>query len=71
MSDFNEENMLNKTIEIAAKAHAGQVDRVGKAYILHPLRVMMSICTDKERTKKYKDAANRINQKLQAKLDSK
>ena len=33
--------MLNKAIEIAARAHAGQVDKGGSPYILHPLRVMM------------------------------
>lgn len=35
-------NMLNKAIEIAAKAHAGQVDKGGAPYILHPLRVMLN-----------------------------
>ena len=40
--------MLNKAIEIAAKAHAGQVDKGGKPYILHPLRVMMNFCNDDE-----------------------
>jgi hypothetical protein len=34
--------MLNKAIEIAAKAHARQVDKGGNPYILHPLRVMMN-----------------------------
>lgn len=33
-------NMLGRAIEIAATAHAGQVDKGGKAYILHPLWVM-------------------------------
>lgn len=35
-------NMLNKAIEIAAKAHAGQVDKGGAPYILHPIRVMLN-----------------------------
>jgi len=35
-------NMLNKAIEIAAKAHAGQVDKGGAPYILYPLRVMLN-----------------------------
>ena len=35
-------NMLNKAIEIAAKAHDGQVDKGGAPYILHPLRVMLN-----------------------------
>ena len=34
--------MLNKAIEIAAKAHDGQLDKGGRAYILHPLRVMLN-----------------------------
>lgn len=34
--------MLNKSIEIASKAHAGQIDKGGSPYILHPLRVMMN-----------------------------
>jgi (p)ppGpp synthase/HD superfamily hydrolase len=34
--------MLNKAIEIAVKAHAGQVNKGGNPYILHPLRVMMN-----------------------------
>lgn len=33
-------NMLGRAIEIAATAHVGQVDKGGKAYILHPLWVM-------------------------------
>ena len=40
--------MLNRAIEIAASAHAGQVDKSGKPYILHPLRVMMNFCDDKD-----------------------
>ncbi len=34
---------LERAIEIAARAHAGQVDKAGAPYILHPLRVMMSV----------------------------
>ena len=37
--------MLNKAIEIASKAHTGQVDKSGHPYILHPLRVMLN-CED-------------------------
>jgi len=41
--------MLGKAIAIAAKAHEGQVDKGGYAYILHPLRVMSNLkSTDKE-----------------------
>lgn len=35
--------MLNKAIEIANRAHGGQVDKAGQPYILHPLRVMLSM----------------------------
>ena len=31
---------LEKAIEMAARAHAGQRDRGGFAYVLHPLRVL-------------------------------
>lgn len=34
---------LDKAIEIATKAHAGQKDKAGQAYILHPLRVMLRV----------------------------
>lgn len=40
---------LERAIEIAARAHAGQVDKAGAPYILHPLRVMMSLTTLEER----------------------
>jgi len=43
---------LNKAIEIAAKAHSGQVDKGGNSYILHPLRVMQNFCeSESEATK--------------------
>lgn len=34
--------MLNRAIEIARAAHAGQKDKAGQPYILHPLRVMVA-----------------------------
>ncbi|GAA0760933.1 HD domain-containing protein [Ideonella azotifigens] len=34
---------LERAIEIAAAAHAGQVDKAGQPYILHPLRVMLRV----------------------------
>jgi (p)ppGpp synthase/HD superfamily hydrolase len=36
-------DMLEKAIELAVEAHKGAVDKGGHPYILHPLRVMMSI----------------------------
>lgn len=36
-------NMLGRAIEIAATAHAGQTDKGGKPYILHPLWVMNKV----------------------------
>lgn len=41
--------MLNKAIEIATKAHEGQVDKAGKPYIGHPLRVMNMGVTNDEK----------------------
>jgi (p)ppGpp synthase/HD superfamily hydrolase len=40
--------LLDKAILIAAKTHAGQTDKAGKPYILHVLRVMMSMETEEE-----------------------
>lgn len=40
---------LDKAIQIAVSAHAGQVDKAGQPYILHPLRVMCSVETPHER----------------------
>ena len=34
---------LERAIEIAARTHAGQLDKGGAPYILHPLRVMLSV----------------------------
>jgi (p)ppGpp synthase/HD superfamily hydrolase len=35
--------MLEKAILCAVKAHAGQKDKAGAPYILHPLRIMMKM----------------------------
>jgi len=44
--------MLNKAIEIAAKAHSEQVDKGGNPYIMHPLRVLVNFCeTESEAVK--------------------
>jgi (p)ppGpp synthase/HD superfamily hydrolase len=40
---------LQRAIEIAAEAHREQTDKAGAPYLLHPLRVMMSLETDDER----------------------
>jgi (p)ppGpp synthase/HD superfamily hydrolase len=32
---------LERAITIAAEAHAGQVDKAGAPYVLHPLRMML------------------------------
>jgi (p)ppGpp synthase/HD superfamily hydrolase len=40
--------MLDKAILIAAQAHLGQQDRVGRPYILHPLRMMLRFRSEKE-----------------------
>lgn len=40
--------MLEKSLEIAIKAHKGQKDRAGKPYITHPLRVMMKMHNETE-----------------------
>ena len=40
---------LEDAIEIAAQAHAGQVDKAGSPYILHPLRVMFRVEGVRER----------------------
>lgn len=34
---------LERAIALAATAHAGQVDKAGAPYILHPLRVMLAV----------------------------
>jgi len=34
---------LEKAIALAVKAHAGQTDKAGQPYILHPLRVMFRL----------------------------
>lgn len=41
--------MLNDAIKLATMAHAGQVDKAGEPYILHPLRVMLACNSEQER----------------------
>ena len=40
---------LERAIEIAAKAHAGQVDKAGAPYVLHPLRMMLAVSSPEAR----------------------
>lgn len=40
---------LERAIQIAAEAHAGQLDKAGQPYILHPLRVMLHMKSEQER----------------------
>jgi len=40
---------LERAIAIAAEKHAGQKDKAGAPYILHPLRVMLRLTTNEER----------------------
>jgi (p)ppGpp synthase/HD superfamily hydrolase len=40
---------LERAIEIAASAHAGQVDKAGAPYVLHPLRMMLRMSDNQAR----------------------
>jgi (p)ppGpp synthase/HD superfamily hydrolase len=35
--------ILEKAIDLAVRAHSGQIDKAGQPYILHPLRVMLKL----------------------------
>lgn len=41
---------VEDALALAVEAHRGQKDKAGQTYILHPLRVMMRLETDAERT---------------------
>ncbi|NMO17557.1 GTP pyrophosphokinase [Pyxidicoccus fallax] len=41
---------LEDALTLAVEAHRGQKDKADRPYILHPLRVMMRLETDEERT---------------------
>lgn len=41
-------DLIARAVELAAKAHAGQRDKAGQPYIIHPLRLMMSMDTHAE-----------------------
>jgi (p)ppGpp synthase/HD superfamily hydrolase len=40
---------IKHAIQIAVKAHAGQRDKAGQPYILHPLRMMFAVEAEEER----------------------
>ncbi|MFY0573505.1 HD domain-containing protein [Cystobacter fuscus] len=40
---------LEDALELAVRAHRGQLDKAGQPYILHPLRVMARLDTETER----------------------
>ena len=44
------EKLIEKSLHIALRAHAGKTDKAGGEYILHPLRVMAKMKTDVERS---------------------
>ena len=41
-------DVVEKSLQIALKAYAGQRDKAGKAYILHPIRIMLQMDSDYE-----------------------
>jgi GTP diphosphokinase / guanosine-3',5'-bis(diphosphate) 3'-diphosphatase len=46
--DMKKGEMLDRMILLATNAHHGQLDKGGRPYILHPLRVMSFLKTDDE-----------------------
>lgn len=46
---MNNNELLEKALRIAINAHAGQVDKAGAAYVLHPIRVSCRCFTDEEK----------------------
>lgn len=41
-------SLIEKSLAIALRAHAGAIDKAGCPYILHPLRLMAKMATDVE-----------------------
>jgi len=48
-TDASRQALLERAIAIAEKQHTGQVDKAGRPYIDHPLRVMQAMSNDAER----------------------
>lgn len=48
MVNMKKGELLGKVLVLATNAHAGQFDRGGKPYILHPLKVMHYLKSDDE-----------------------
>lgn len=48
MESTNNE-LIEKALLIATKAHSGQTDKAGTAYIFHPIRVSCRCLTDEEK----------------------
>ena len=48
---------IDRAIMIASIAHAGQKDKADKQYILNPLRVMLTVASDKNATDEQKIVA--------------
>jgi (p)ppGpp synthase/HD superfamily hydrolase len=49
LKDARLSDLLEKAIVLATAAHAGQRDRYGRPYLLHPLHLMLQMDTDEER----------------------
>jgi (p)ppGpp synthase/HD superfamily hydrolase len=48
MKKGNDLGVLDKAIALAVKAHSGQLDKAGRPYILHPLRLLLRFEDEKE-----------------------
>ena len=48
MESINNE-LLEKALKVATKAHSGQTDKAGAAYIFHPIRVSCRCFTNEEK----------------------
>lgn len=46
---MNTNELLEKALRVATKAHEGQIDKAGAPYIFHPIRVASRCVNDNER----------------------